>query len=135
MKAGPVELDFGAISYQYPVIEDYFHEGYVNASMSMFTLGAAFTIGSEDDNSAEFSNGDIYISFGAAFEVSKDLELGATVGSYNFDDNAGEDYSHIQVSLSKDDFTFAIDKNNKSDTGLGEDNVRVSASWSKGFDL
>ena len=135
MKAGPVDLDFGAISYQYPVSEVYFHEGYVNASMSMFTLGAAFTIGSDDDDTPTFSNGDIYLSLGAAFEISKGLELGVTAGSYNFDDDLGDDYTHYQVSLSKDDFTFAIDKNNITDTGAGEDNIRVSASWSKGFDL
>ena len=143
MKAGPVDLDFGAISYQYPVSETYFHEAYVNASMSMFTLGAAYTIGSDDDDTAAFSEGDIYVSFGAAFEIAKDLELGVTVGFYDFDKkvnptdvtDTSEDYSHVQVSLSKEDFTFSIDKNDLTDSGAGEDNIRVSASWSKVFDL
>lgn len=135
LKAGPVDLDFGAISYQYPVSETYFHEGYVNASMSMFTLGAAYTVGSDDDDTPAFSSGDLYISIGAAFEVSKGLELGVTAGNYNFKDDLAEDYSHVQVSLSKDDFTFAIDKNDATDSGAGEDNVRVTASWSKGFNL
>ena len=135
MKAGQVDLDFGAISYEYPVSDTYFREAYVNASMNMFTLGAAYTFGSDDDTTATFSDGDIYISLGATFEVSKDLELGVTVGNYNFDDDAGEDYTHYQLSLSKDDFTFAFDKNDMTDTGVGEDSMRISASWSKSFDL
>jgi uncharacterized protein (TIGR02001 family) len=135
LKAGPVDLDMGAISYEYPVSETYFREVYLNASFNMFTLGAAYTVGSDDDNTATFSNGDLYISAKVALEVSKGLELGITAGSYNFKDDLGEDYTHFQVSLSKDDFTFAIDKNDLTDSGAGEDNPRISASWSKSFDL
>ncbi|MCK4586063.1 MAG: TorF family putative porin [Gammaproteobacteria bacterium] len=136
MKAGPVDLDFGAISYQYPVNEAYFHEGYVNANFKMFNAGLAYTLGSDDNNIPAFinDNGDIYISLGATFEVKKGLEAGVTLGSYNFKDDVAEDYTHIQASLSKDDFTFAIDKNDLTDVN-GEDNIRFSASWSKGFNL
>ena len=133
MKAGSVDLDMGLISYEYPVASANFREGYVNASLEMFNAGLAYTVSSDDDTTAEYSTGDIYISFGAALEVSKGLEAAVTLGSYNFDDSAGDDFSHLQISASKDDFTFAIDKNNRS--GSDQDKARVSVSWSKGLDL
>jgi len=133
-KAGTADLDVGLISYEYPVADDYFRELYVNASMQMFTAGLAYTFDSKDNTTKkELRSGDIYIYLSATKEVSKGLEAGITLGSYNFDNAAGDDYTHFQLSLSKDDFTFAVDKNNRN--GTDEDKIRVSASWSKSFDL
>lgn len=130
--AGPVGLDLGLIDYRYPVSASDFREAYVNASFKMLTAGVAYTFGSDDDTTPYFSKGDLYYSVGASFDVAKDMAAGITVGRYNFDDAAAEDYTHYQLSLSKDDFTFALDKNNA--TGPA-DKMRISASWSKSFDL
>lgn len=135
MDAGPVGLDFGAITYEYPVADDYFRELYFNGTWNVMNFGVAYTFGSKDNTSAEFSDGDIYAYVGAGFEVAKGLELSGTIGSYNFDNTGGEDYVHFQVAMSKDDFTVALDKNDKTDTGAGEDSIRFSVSWSKEFDL
>ncbi len=119
--AGPVGLDVGYISYGYPLSTvDDFSEVYVNASFNMFSAGIA--IDSENKNT--------YVSAGAEFEVKKDLTLALTVGSYDFD--AGGDYTHTQLSLSKDDFTFAYDK---TDQAAAAGTARLSVSWSKSFDL
>jgi len=132
-KAGDVDLDAGLISYEYPVDNNYFREIYLNGEWRQFNFGVAYTFDSKDDTTAEFSSGDLYLSVGASFEVKPGLGLSITVGNYDFDDAAGDDFTHFQVALSKDDFTFALDKNDRS--GVGEDEIRISASWSKSFDL
>ncbi|RMG53971.1 MAG: hypothetical protein D6717_10315 [Gammaproteobacteria bacterium] len=125
--------DLGVISYQYPVIDDYFNEVYANGSFKIINFGVAYTFGSKDDNTPEFSKGDLYGHLGADFELPEGFGLGLVVGAYNFDDPAGEDYVHYGVSLSKSDFTLGIEKNDKTDTGAGEDKPRVVVSWSKEF--
>ena len=129
--AGPVGLDVGYIMYRYPLAAAPgadFSELYVNASFDMFSAGLALTV----DTDAGGDDSDVYMYVGAEFEVKKGLTLGVTYGDYDFDAAAATDYSHIQVSLSKDDFTFAIDDNDNTGTS-GE--PRISVSWSKSFDL
>ena len=118
--AGPVGLDLGYISYMYPLgTAANFNEVYVNASYSMFNLGVA----------VDSDNKNTYISAGAEFEVKKDLTMGVTFGSNDANGSAG-DYTHYQLSLSKDDFTIAYDKNDNAGS-----KARLSVSWSKSFDL
>ena len=128
--AGPVGLDVGYIAYMYPVGtgQDDFSEVYVNASFNVVSAGVALTTSKEAGGKVK----DIYTSVGAEFEVKKDLTLGLTYGNYNFEDTASTDYSHIQVSLSKGDFTFAYDK--ADSTGNAGD-PRVSVSWAHSIDL
>ena len=129
--AGPVGLDVGYIMYRYPLAAAPgidFSEVYVNASFNMFSAGVALTV----DSDAGGDDSDVYMYVGAEFEVKKGLTLGLTYGDYDFDAAGTTDYSHIQVSLSKDDFTFAIDDNDTTGTS-GE--PRISVSWSKSFDL
>ena len=130
--AGPVDLDVGYIAYMYPVGTgtDDFDEVYVNATFKNFGAGIAYTVSKEASTSYE---NDTYIYVSAEFEVKKDLTLGLLYGDYDYEDPAaGLDYSHVQVSLSKDDFTFAYD-----DTDLAGDSgdARFTVSWSKSFDL
>lgn len=131
--AGEVDLDAGYIAYTYPVGNANldFSEVYLNAGYQAFSAGLAYTV----DTDWGGQDSDLYLHVGAEFEVKKDLMLGLVYGDYDFDDPATEDYAHWQVSLSKDDFTFALDKNDKTDTGAGEDDMRFSVSYSKSFDL
>ena len=119
--AGPVGLDVGYISYLAPVAGTSTSEVYVNASFKMFSVGVA--VDSENKN--------VYTNVGAEFEVKKDLMLGVTIGS-NDADGSADDYTHYQVALSKDDFTFAYDKNDDSGTS---GKSRFTVSWSQSFDL
>ena len=129
--AGPIGLDVGYISYMYPVgkVQLDFEELYVNASYEMFTVGVAATTSKEAGGAYE---DDLYTYVSAEFEVKKGLILGLTYGDYDIDEAAGgtSDYSHYQLSLSKDDFTFAYD-----DTDVTDSDPRITVSWSHSLDL
>jgi uncharacterized protein (TIGR02001 family) len=125
--AGPVGLDVGYIKYMYPVGTgaDDFSELYVNATFNVLKAGLALTTDKESGTLED----DTYIYVGADFEIKKDLTLGLTYGDYDFE-AAGADYSHYQVSLSKGDFTFALD-----DTDVTNSDPRFTVSWSHSLDL
>ncbi|HHJ11593.1 MAG TPA: hypothetical protein ENK00_00305 [Chromatiales bacterium] len=125
--------DVGVISYQYPIGETYFNEVYANGSFKMISFGVAYTFGSDDDTTAELSKGDVYGYVGADFDLAEGYGLSLLVGSYNFDNAAGDDYTHFAVSVSKGDFSIGVEKNDRTNTGAGEDNPRVVVSWSKEF--
>lgn len=130
--AGPIGLDIGYITYTYPVdeaVELDFDELYINASYEMVTVGVAKTMSKEVSTPYE---DDMYMYVSAEFEVKKDLTLALTYGDTDYDDPAAVDYSHYQVSLSKDDFVFAYDK---TDLDGPAGDARFSVSYSKSFDL
>ncbi len=129
--AGPVGLDVGYIEYMYPVgdVDLDFSEVYVNASYEMISAGVAMTVDTEAGGQYE---DDMYMYVGADFEVKEGLSLGLLYGDYDFDDPTSTDYSHYQVSLSKDDFVFAFDQNDQ-DGAAGD--ARFTVSYSKSFDL
>ena len=135
--AGPVGLDVGYISYMYPVGNAGldFDEVYVNASYDMFSAGIALTTSTE----AGGQDSHQYIYVAAEFEVKKDLTLGITFGDYDFDGGSSDDYSHTKLSLSKGDFTFAVESNDvKAASSLystGIDDNRFTVSWSTSTDL
>ncbi len=133
-EAGPVGLDVGYILFTYPVGPGQYDYGeiYVNASWEWLSGGINYTVNKEGSPA---NKNDVYLFVTGEFPVGNGLTLSGTVGNYNYDDPATEDYVHFQVALSKDDFTFALDKNDLTDTGNGEDDVRFSISWSKSFDL
>ncbi len=134
-KAGPLDMDAGYITYRYQVgnaTADY-DEIYVNAAIDKFTAGAALTFdteaGGQDDN--------LYIYGKADFEITKNLGLTLLIGIYENDapdDIGAEDYKHFHVSLNKDDFVFALDKNDTDLTPGGND-LRFSVSYIKSIDL
>ena len=134
-KAGGFALDAGYIMYRYPVgaVNADFDEVYLNAGIQNFGLGMAFTIDSEaggqDDN--------LYLYASADLPLTESLNLKILAGLYDYDaadSVAAEDYRHFHVSLSKDDFVFALDKND-ADLAPGRDDFRFSVSYSKTFDL
>jgi len=133
---GPVGLDVGYIAYMYPLStpdgED-FSEVYLNASWEWLSAGIAYNV----DSDAGGDDSHKYYYVAGNWEVGKGLGLGALIGSYDFDGGSEYDYTHYQVSLSKDDFTFALDGND-TDTafwGANSDEWRATVSWSKSFDL
>lgn len=118
--AGPVGLDIGYISYAYPLATaGNFDEVYLNATFKMLKVGAAI----------DSKNKNTYMSVGADFEVKKDLTMGVMFGS-NDANGTASDYTHYQLSLSKNDFTIAYDQNDTTGS-----KARLSVSYSKSFDL
>jgi len=135
-ETGAFSHDVGAIFYLYPVGDgkNDFTEIYYNFGWSWISAGAAFTVAKESDAGTN----DIYAYFGGDWEMGKGgLGLGFVVGRYTFDGASDSDYNHLNLHMTKDDFTVAIDKNDTDNTawGTGSDDVRFSVSWSKDFDL
>lgn len=147
-EVGGLGYDLGVITYQYPVSPEInFTEAYVSGTMSIVTIGVNYTVDAASGNeNAAFDSGDVYAYGSLDFAAGKsDLSLYA--GSYMFDadgtgaNKAGEiDYNHFGASIGKDGFTFAVDKNDIKDTNptfgsFNSDNVRVTVSYSKDFEL
>jgi len=141
-EAGDVGYDLGVVTYQYPVAPGgNFTEVYASGTVSIVTVGIAATVDSSaSTDGGAFDDGDLYINGSLDFPVSKS-DVSIYAGSYAFD-NDGDvgvgdlDYSHIGASLSKDGFTFAVDKNDiDGSSATAEDNVRFTVSYSVDFEL
>lgn len=147
-EAGSFGYDLGVNTYQYPQSPDInFTEVYLSGTVSVVTVGVATTVDAASGNKdAAFDSGDIYVSGSVDFPAGKsDVSLYA--GAYMFDADgtgagkAGDiDYNHFGASLSKDGFTFAVDKNDIEDNnptfgGGNADSVRFTVSYSKDFEL
>ena len=139
-EAGSIGYDLGVITYQYPMEPQInFTEVYVSATASVVTVGAAFTVDAASANDgAVFDAGDIYVNGSLDFTAGKS-DVSVYAGAYMFDADgtAGElDYVHFGASVSKDGFTFAVDKNDiDGSSASAEDNVRFTASYSMDFEL
>jgi len=133
---GRMSYDVGLIQYMYPIddtVEDDFTELYGSVGFGPATASVAYTLSKEANVDKE---NDLYYSLGGDFPLKNDLSMGVLVGSYDFEDEAAEDYTHFQVSLSKGDFTFAVDKASDTvDNTTVDEDPRVSVSWGHSIDL
>lgn len=127
-------FDAGVILYQYPIegSGNDFMEIYGKLDFGTFLAQAAFTI--DKDNTSQ--DNDLYLSVGADIEVRQQLYLGLLFGMYEFDAPGEEDYNHFHVGLKKNDFEFALDKNDKDQPAASDPGeMRISVSWKKNFEL
>lgn len=135
---GATSFDLGVITYQLPVspnaLDGYLNETYLDFGWQWLSAGVAYSFGSKNDDTAEFSKGDIYLYVGADFELKNGLVVGALYGDYDFDDANGVDYGHWKLYLSKSDFTFAYEQNDL-DTTVGLDDPRFTVTYTKNFDM
>lgn len=136
---GSVDLEIGAINYQYPSQENIdFTEVFASVGFAPSeTVGLSLGINNTINTDAGGQDDDMYISASADFAINKDMSLSVTYGDYDYDNPATEDYSHWNVSLAKGDFTFAIDTNDSksTDTNSRADDTRFSIAWGQSFDL
>ena len=132
-KTEPVNWDVGYKLYTYPSLDDLnFGEVYANINWDFLTGGLAYTTNADDGPNSIADSGDLYIYISGDWKL-KGLGLGGTFGNYSHDRAGVPDYSHLQLYLSKDDFKFALDKN---DLDVGNlDDIRFWVSWGKNFDL
>ncbi len=148
-EAGDFGYDVGVISYQYPVTPNInFTEAYASGTFSIVTVGVAYTFDAASANqNGAFDDGDIYISGSLDYTLGK-TDVSLYAGSYMFDNDGigankvggDADYNHYGVSLSKDGFTFAIDKNDIEATNVvfgsqTANAVRFTVSYSVDFEL
>lgn len=138
-EAGSVGYDVGVITYQYPTTTDAnFTELYVSGSVAGFTAGVALTVDKSD--AAGDDTDDVYIHADYGFS-SNNIDYSLFVGNYAFDADASgdSDYTHFGASMSKDGFTFAVEKNDIEegafDFNTNSDAVRFVASYSVDFEL
>jgi uncharacterized protein (TIGR02001 family) len=147
-KAGSFGYDVGLVTYQYTSTPEFnYTEAYASGTLGMFTVGANFTVDAASGNTdAAFDQGDIYL-FGSADFSAGSMDVSVYAGSYQYTNdgkfgNGDISYSHVGASLSKDGFTFAVDKNDVESTngavgGLANnmDAIRFTVSFSKDFKL
>lgn len=136
-EAGSVGYDLGVITYQYPLSPNInFTEVYVSGTASIVTVGAAYTVDAASANDgAAFDSGDLYVNGSLDFAAGKS-DVSVYAGTYMFDADgtAGDlDYTHYGASIGKDGFALALDKNDIE--GGNADNVRVTVSYTKDFEL
>ncbi|WP_438864375.1 TorF family putative porin [Neptunicella sp.] len=128
--------DVGYIYYAYPEQEyddSNFGELYFNGTLGAFGFGVAYTVNSDADDDVPFGKGDLYYSVSYGFELADDYGLGFTLGHYDFDvpSSAGDvDYTHVQVDLTKGDFTFSV---SKATEDSGDDDMKIAVSWGASF--
>ena len=110
-------------------------------TFSVITLGLAYTVDAASGNDGGvFDKGDMYVNGSLDFDTAAG-GISLYAGSYMFDNDGGTagevDYIHYGASLSKGDFTFAVDKNDLDPVinGASADNVRFTVMWSTEFEL
>jgi len=146
-KAGSIGYDVGLVTYQYTSGPNAnYTEAYASGTFSMFTAGLNYTVDAASGNKdIAFDQGDIYLFGSADFSVSS-MDVSVYAGSYQFTNdgkfgNGDISYNHVGASLSKDGFTFAVDKNDVDpgnaavDLVNNMDAIRFTVSFSKDFKL
>lgn len=122
LPAGNLDLDVGVIAYRYPVAPTTSAmEVYAKTAIDKVSFEGYMVVQAGSANPAD--TGDIYL------KAAVDLE---PFTAYAGITSATTDYIHYGVSMSKDEFTFSIDKN---DMGGYLGRMRVVVSWSKEFEL
>ena len=132
-----IDYDIGYVMYTYPSTgfeDSNFSEIYLNTSFKNLTLGVALNVNSDIDDDQAFGAGDIYTYSSYTFDLPQEYSMTLTGGIYTFDENeylyGDSDYRHLQVDISKSDFTFSVSKATKES---GNDDVKVLISWSQSF--
>ena len=117
--------DVGYIYYQYDdaSLAD-FAEVYGSVTMSGVTAGIASEVYTQGGTDLDQT----YYSLSSDFELTDGFGLTATAGRYNRD--GSDDYSHLTLDVTKDDFTFSL---SKATSGSGDDSVIPYVSYSKTF--
>jgi len=147
-EAGGLGYDVGVLTYQYTSTPEFnYTEAYISGTMSIITVGLNYTVDAASGNKdAAFDSGDIYV-YGSADFAAGPFDTSLYAGSYQFTNdgkygNGDISYNHFGASLSKDSFTFAVDKNdvesaNGAVGGLANnmDAVRFTISFTQDFQL
>ena len=147
-EAGALGYDLGVLTYQYTSFPNTnYTEAYVSGTYGVITVGLNYTIdaGSANKDKA-FDEGDIYF-FGSADFTAGAVDISLYAGRYDYtndgkDGNGDISYNHVGASISKDGFSFAIDKSDVEATnsavgGLSPnmDAVRFTVGYGLDFDL
>ncbi len=136
--------DAGLIYYAYPLSTDVnFLEIYGSATWKWLNFGLNYTLSGEASSPSAFRSGDYYLHASGDWSVATDWSVGATIGTYDFDDlsSSDGDYFHFQLRGTRTtenmgDFTIALDQNDLDGTDLNGkkfDDPRITVMWTKSF--
>jgi len=135
---GDFSYDVGYLYFSYPQTSSAdFGEVYASVGYSYLTLQANYTTNSQVD-AGRFTEDDLYYKAALDVPIINDISVSATVGQYDFEDDAAEDYTHYNLYLNKGNFSFGVEQNDEEGefpTGKAADDPRVVVSYSKTFDL
>jgi uncharacterized protein (TIGR02001 family) len=141
-KAGDFGYNISTTYFAYPDGTDAnFWELGASGSWSFLTLGLDYTLDGQASEPAPFREGDVYYYASLSFDLPMGMSLGGTLGHYDFTDFGSDaDYTHWQVSISKDagdfgTFNLSYDQN---DGGATEwvavnDDPKIWVGWTKTF--
>jgi uncharacterized protein (TIGR02001 family) len=126
-----VGYSVGATSYQYPGAKGagnstHLEEINLGLSFGAFEAAAAIGVGS---NAKDYD----YFSLSTSKDING-ITLGGTIGKGDFGGASG-DYTHLQLSAGKGDFTLALDKaSGDAVRGSDDEDVKASLSYAHSFD-
>ena len=126
--------DLNTIYYYYPDFDEAdFWEIGGSVGYKMVSGGLQYTIDKEGGDS-----GDVYYWGGLSFDLPQDFGLGLTLGHYDFEDGSDGDYTHWQVSLSKDagdfgEFSLNYDQTDGDEEDGFDEDAKFWVGWSKSF--
>ncbi|MEE9351100.1 MAG: TorF family putative porin [Thiotrichaceae bacterium] len=124
-----VGYSVGATSYQYPGTKGLGNSSHleeINLGLSFGIVEATAAIG-VGSNNKDYD----YFSLSAGKEFNG-IALGGTIGKGDF--GGGNDYTHVQLSAGKGDFTLALDKASGDQLNNDAEDVKVSLSYGHSFD-
>ncbi|KUJ72922.1 hypothetical protein AVO41_03855 [Thiomicrospira sp. WB1] len=128
-----VEYDLGYVYYAYPLDDNAnFSEVYGSIGMSGFTLGGAVSASEDWDDS---ETGDVYAYGSYGFDISENASMSILVGNQSYAEDGADSFTHGQISLSMEDFTFAVDQIFDDEIDQNEGDPVVSVMYSKSFGL
>lgn len=124
--------DVGLIYYTYDGDDDAnFLEAALSGSWKFLSAGVNYTVSADTDS----HEGDLYYYGGVSFDLPENFSIGATVGKYDFDDPAADDYAHYSLDLTKSagDFGDVTLTLTDTDIDIDQDDMKAVVSWSKTF--
>ncbi len=126
-EAGDIIYDINTVYYAYPDGDDLdFWEIGGSVGYKFATVGVQYTIDKDAGDS-----GDIYYYGGLSFDLPQDFGLGLTLGHYDFEE--ADEYTHWQVSVSKNAGDFCEFSLNYDDTDVDDTDAILWVGWSKEF--
>ncbi|MEN8178524.1 MAG: TorF family putative porin [Pseudomonadota bacterium] len=127
-EVGDFGYDAGLIYYTYDGDADAnFLELALSGSWKFLNAGFNYTLSADNDD----AEGDLYYFAGLSFDLPQDFAIGGTIGSYDYD--AGGDYTHFQIDLTKSAGDFGDVSLSLTDTDLDNDDPIFFVSWGKSF--
>jgi uncharacterized protein (TIGR02001 family) len=142
-------LGVNAIYYAYPDSKvsgpvrgvddgiDYAEVG-VSGGWNFLSAGVQYTVWGDVDDGA-FTDGDLYYSAGAEFDLGDGFGLAATIGYYDFDQ--ADEYTHWHIGLSKDagdfgsfSFNYEQTDGDEDDDVATDDDPKLWVGWSITFE-